>query len=215
AERPSDQVETRVALASAAAGVGALSLKPRIERYCGSDNVTLRHGAESALRALGASGATCAASAAPAGAPTAASRSTKPVTLTFVTDAGRFAMTLDPTFAPVGVARITELVKKRFYEKLPVLRVSPGYIVQVGDVTGDGSGGAGLPPLPSEGAPVEFGAFSVGLALGGRDTGSSQFFVTEAEEPPLFGDYPLLGTADPEWANFAEGDTIERVEIHE
>jgi cyclophilin family peptidyl-prolyl cis-trans isomerase len=137
------------------------------------------------------------------------------VTLIFVTDAGRFAMTLYPALAPAGVARITALARKGFYDKLPILRVSPGYVVQLGDSTGDGSGGAGLLPVPSEGAPVEFGAFSVGLALGGRDTGSSQIFVTLAEEPPLFGDYPLLGSADPEWATVAEGDTILRVEVHE
>jgi cyclophilin family peptidyl-prolyl cis-trans isomerase len=82
-------------------------------------------------------------------------------------------------------------------------------------LSGDGSGGSGEPPLPSEGAPVPFGAFAVGLALGGKDSGSSQVFVTEAEEPSLFGDYPLLGSADPEWAQAAEGDVVSRVEVHD
>jgi cyclophilin family peptidyl-prolyl cis-trans isomerase len=137
------------------------------------------------------------------------------MTLTFVTDAGRLGLTLDPGFAPLATARIVELARKGFYDGMPILRVSPGYIVQLGDSTGDGSGGAGGPPLPSEGAPAEFGALSVGLALGGRDTGSSQLFVTLAEEPPFFGDYPLLGSADPDWATVAEGDRILRVELHE
>ena len=137
------------------------------------------------------------------------------MTLTFVTDAGRLGLTLDPGFAPLATARIVELARKGFYDGMPILRVSPGYIVQLGDSAGDGSGGAGGPPLPSEGAPAEFGALSVGLALGGRDTGSSQLFVTLAEEPPLFGDYPLLGSADPDWATVAEGDRILRVELHE
>ena len=214
-ERPPDQIETRVALASAAAGVGALSLKPRLEKYCAGDNFALRRGAESALRALGASAVSCEApktSATPFVMPPLAE---KPVTLTFVTDAGRFGMTLSPVRAPAAVARVAELARKGFYDKLPILRASPGYIVQLGDPTGDGSGGAGRQPLPSEGAPVEFGAFSVGLALGGRDTGSSQIFVTQAEEPGLFGDYPLIGSADPEWAATAEGDVILRVEVHD
>jgi cyclophilin family peptidyl-prolyl cis-trans isomerase/HEAT repeat protein len=214
AERPADQIEARVALASAAAGVGALSLKARLERYCESDNVTLRRGAESALRSLGAGGTSCdKARATPAVAPP--SDGTRSMTLTFVTDAGRLGLTLDPGFAPLATARIVELARKGFYDGMPILRVSPGYIVQLGDSTGDGSGGAGGPPLPSEGAPAEFGALSVGLALGGRDTGSSQLFVTLAEEPPFFGDYPLLGSADPDWATVAEGDRILRVELHE
>jgi cyclophilin family peptidyl-prolyl cis-trans isomerase/HEAT repeat protein len=216
AERPPDQVETRIALASAAAGVGALSLKPRLERYCASDSPALRRAAESALRALGANGTSCdAPKTTPAASIAIPAFPTKPVTLVFATDAGRFAMTLDPSFAPAAVARITELARKGFYDGMPILRVSPGYIVQLGDSTGDGSGGAGLPPVPSEGTPVEFGAFAVGLALGGKDTGSSQLFVTASEEPPLFGDYPLLGSADPEWATVAEGDTILHVEVRD
>ncbi|HVW89897.1 MAG TPA: HEAT repeat domain-containing protein, partial [Gaiellaceae bacterium] len=68
AERPPDQIETRVALASAAAGVSALSLKSRLERYCTSDGVTLRRGAEAALRALGAN-ASCTTAKPGGGAP--------------------------------------------------------------------------------------------------------------------------------------------------
>lgn len=214
AERPADQIEVRVALASAAAGIGALSLKARLERYCSSENVTLRRGAESALRSLGAGGTSCDKPTAPF-AIAAPPERLRPTTLTFVTDAARLGMTLDPTFAPLAVSRVVELARKGFYDKLPILRVSPGYIVQLGDSTGDGSGGAGGPPLPSEGAPAEFTALSVGMALGGRDTGSSQLFVTLSEEPPLFGDYPLLGSADPDWATVAEGDTILRVEVRE
>jgi cyclophilin family peptidyl-prolyl cis-trans isomerase/HEAT repeat protein len=212
AERPPDQIETRVALANAAAGVSALSLKSRLERSCASDNVTVRRAAESSLRALGANVTCTPAKAGAAAPPPLAAR---PVTLTFVTDAGRFAVTLNPSFAPAAVARVTALAKKGYYDSLPILRVSPAYVVQFGDSTGDGSGGSGDPPLPTEGAPVPFGAFAVGLALGGKDSGSSQVFVTEAEEPALFGDYPLLGSADPEWAQVAEGDVISRVEVHD
>jgi cyclophilin family peptidyl-prolyl cis-trans isomerase len=212
AERPADQIETRVALAAAAASVGALSLRARLERYCASPNVTVRRGAESALRSLGASAVTCDGPS-PTVSATDRQTNTRAVTLTFVTDAGRLGMTLDPSLAPLAVTRIVELAKKGFYDGMPILRVSPGYVVQLGDSTGDGSGGAGAEPVPSEGAPVEFGAFAVGLALGGRDSGSSQLFVTLGEQPALFGDYPRLGSADPEWGSVAEGDVIAHVEV--
>jgi cyclophilin family peptidyl-prolyl cis-trans isomerase len=213
AERPPDQIETRVALAGAAASVGTLSLKPRLEKYCASENVTLRQAAQAALRSLGATDVRCEA---PKSEPLPEPREGRgPVTLTFVTEGGRASMTLDGVFAPLAVDRIVELSQKGFYDGLPILRVSPSYVVQLGDSTGDGSGGAGRRPLPSEGAPVEPFPFSIGLALGGKDTGSSQIFVSLAESPQLFGDYPLLGWADPEWANVAEGDKILRVEVHE
>ncbi len=211
AERPPDQIETRVALAAAAGSLGALRLKPRVERYCASDNVTLRRGAEAALRALGG-GASCPT---PQGgsAPPVLPAARGPVTLTFVTDGGRLAVTLDSALAPLSVDRIVDLARSGFYDRSSVHRVSPGFVVQLGDPVGDGSGGSGRPPLPSETSPVEHGAFSVGLALSGRDTGSSQIFIALSEAPHLYGDYPVLGWADSEWSKVAEGDTIRGVEV--
>jgi cyclophilin family peptidyl-prolyl cis-trans isomerase len=214
ADRPPDQIETRVALASAAATLGVLSLKSRVERHCASDNVTLRRSAEIALGRLGGGHASCPSPASNAAAPDAPGVR-GPVTLTFVTDGGRLGVTLDPALSPWSVDQVVGLARSGFYDRVAVHRVSPGLLVQFGDPVGDGSGGSGRPPLPSETSPAEFGALSVGLALGGRDTGSSQIFVTLAPEPHLFGDYPLLGWADPEWDGVAEGDVIERVEVRE
>jgi cyclophilin family peptidyl-prolyl cis-trans isomerase len=96
---------------------------------------------------------------------------------------------------------------------MAIHRVVPGSVVQLGDKVGDGYGGSGKPPLPTETAPLEFQRYFVGMALAGRDTGSSQIFVTLTQEPALYGDYPVLGWADSDWSMVAEGDVVERVEI--
>ena len=89
------------------------------------------------------------------------------------------------------------------------------FVVQFGDPGGDGFGGAGRRPLASETAPVPFPALGVGVALSGRDTGSSQLFVTLGRYPHLDGEYALVGTADPSWNAVAAGDVIRKVEVLE
>ena len=77
------------------------------------------------------------------------------------------------------------------------------------------AGGAAAEPLRCETSPVEFSAFRVGLALAGRDTGSSQLFVTLGSLPHLDGDYPLLGSTQPGWSALAAGDLIRKVQVLE
>jgi cyclophilin family peptidyl-prolyl cis-trans isomerase len=212
ADRPADQIEPRVAFMDAAAALGSLSLKSRIERSCASTNVTLRRRAERALSLLGHARAACPDKPGPRFLedPPVVS---KVVTLTFLTDAGRLGMTLDPVLAPLAAGRITALARAGFFTGIRIHRAAPGFVVQFGDPVGDGSGGSGKPPLPCETSPVDFSAFSVGVALSGRDTGSSQIFVTLTPQRHLDGDYTAVGRADPEWANVAEGDVIQSVEV--
>jgi cyclophilin family peptidyl-prolyl cis-trans isomerase len=91
-----------------------------------------------------------------------------------------------------------------------VHRVVPGFVVQLGDPDGDGYGGSDRPPLRCETSPAAFEAGMVGIALAGRDTGSSQFFVTLAREPHLDGDYALVGRAGPGWERLVEGDVVRK-----
>ena len=53
----------------------------------------------------------------------------------------------------------------------------------------------------------------MGVALAGRDTGSSQFFVTLASFPHLDGDYALIGRAEPGWERLAQGDVVQSVRV--
>ncbi len=93
-------------------------------------------------------------------------------------------------------------------------RVVPGFVAQLGDRGGDGYGGSGA-LLRCETAPAPFEPFDVGVALAGRDTGSSQFFVTLARTPHLDGEYAWIGRADGDWSAVAEGDVVPAVRVEE
>jgi peptidyl-prolyl cis-trans isomerase B (cyclophilin B) len=96
---------------------------------------------------------------------------------------------------------------------MAVHRVVPGFVVQFGDRAGDGTGGANRDPLRCETSPRPFEPLTVGVALAGRDTGSSQFFVTLSRVPHLDGAYTTLGRASGDWAAVTEGDVIREVTV--
>jgi peptidyl-prolyl cis-trans isomerase B (cyclophilin B) len=90
----------------------------------------------------------------------------------------------------------------------------PGFVVQFGDPEGDGYGGSGT-PLRCETSPVPFAALDVGMALAGRDTGSSQLFVSLARTPHLDGEFTRVGRAEGDWTKVAEGDVVRSARILE
>jgi len=198
---------------------GALALKealPRLEALCRSPQPTTREHAEKAIGLIaGDKKVTC--SAPPGGGeapPELASLVPGPVTLAFETDVGALSMSLDPDLAPVTVARVVELVRGGYYRGMVVHRVVPGFVTQFGAPFGDGFGGPpGRSPLRCETSPVTYEALRVGVALSGRDTGSSQLFVTHGLFPHLDGGYALIGTASGPWAAFVDGDLIREVTV--
>ena len=62
---------------------------------------------------------------------------------------------------------------------------------------------------------MPFAALDVGMALAGRDTGSSQLFVTLARTPHLDGEYTRVGHAEGDWSSLAQGDVIRGARIVE
>jgi peptidyl-prolyl cis-trans isomerase B (cyclophilin B) len=136
------------------------------------------------------------------------------VRVVFDTDAGALAVRFDPAVAPIAVTRLVALARSGFYTNIQVHRVAPGFVVQFGDRGGDGYGGSG-DLLRCETAPVPFGPLDVGVALAGRDTGSSQIFVTLARYPHLDGEYPWIGRAEGDWNAIAEGDVVRAVRVEE
>ncbi len=212
AARDRNNVEVESLLLDAIGALQILSLKDAINGACSSDNPTLREHAEKSLHLLGEETRHCdkfsPSSDAAGDTPTA---QTTPLTLE--TDAGDLTMTLDATFAPSAVARIVALARARFYDGLVVHRVVPGFVAQFGDPSGDGYGGDDQPPLRCETSPIAFDEGSVGVALAGRDTGSSQLFVTLGRYPHLDGEYAWLGRAGPGWERLAVGDRILRVRV--
>ncbi len=206
------------ALVDTVSKLGITEAKPTFVKLCGSPWPALREHAQAALKRLaGKDGVvpTCRATA-PREAPPEldAPPVTGPVILVFSTSVGELSMKLDPRFAPLTVRRVVSLVENDYYDGMVVHRVVPGFVAQFGSPTGDGYGGVkGLPALPCETSPLRFDAMRVGVALAGRDTGSSQLFVTLAPKPHLDGAYAWLGSADGAWGSLMPGDTIDDVKI--
>jgi len=207
-----DAVDVRLQLIDAIASVGALSNKPFLEEQCKSPLGVIRRRAQIALRHLGDAKKRC-----PTPNPTSRKRATldadTDVQLRLHTEIGAFELWLEPRFAPATAARVLELVNAGFYDKMPIHRVIPGFVAQLGDREGDGYGGTGQEPLRDELAPIPFRSGDVGLALSGPDTGASQFFVLLGPHPHLDGEYTRIGRAGDGWNRLVVGDVVERVEL--
>ena len=105
---------------------------------------------------------------------------------------GEVEIALLPDEAPATVARFVALAERHFYDGLRFHRVVPAFVVQTGDPRADGYGGPGYAQrCEDNGVAYERG--TVGMALAGRDTGGSQFFITQASEPHLDGRYTAFG----------------------
>jgi cyclophilin family peptidyl-prolyl cis-trans isomerase len=208
-----DLVETRVAVLDAALALGLDEAKPYAQAACRDANATTRARAAKALAAAGQKDASCPAPDKPAAA---ASELDAPLAhatrVAFDTDAGTLGIRFDPALAPVAATRFLALARSGFYTGVVVHRVVPGFVAQFGDRGGDGYGGSGQ-SLRCETSPVPFGALDVGVALAGRDTGSSQVFVTLARHPHLDGGYAWVGRADGDWSSVAEGDVVRAVHV--
>jgi HEAT repeat protein/cyclophilin family peptidyl-prolyl cis-trans isomerase len=117
--------------------------------------------------------------------------------------------------APLAVQSFIDLAHRGFYDGLTFHRVVPGFVAQGGCPRGDGSGGPGY-MLRCELGERPYGRGAVGMALSGRDTGGSQFFITLAPAPHLDGGYALFGTVTSGMDvvdKIHQGDVIEHVEI--
>jgi cyclophilin family peptidyl-prolyl cis-trans isomerase len=202
--------ETRAALLEAAVAVRLPKAKAAAATLCMDPNTTLLDHAQKALRALGDAKAACPAPPDMPVAPELASPHGGK--LRFETDAGNLSIVLDPVLAPVASTRIVDLAKAGFFKGIVVHRVVPGFVAQFGDPGADGYGGADK-LLRCETSPVPFGTLDVGVALAGRDTGSSQLFVTLGRVPHLDGDYARIGHAEGDWAAVSEGDVVRDVHV--
>jgi len=110
------------------------------------------------------------------------------------TDRGRLDIELLPAEAPITIAVFMGLVERRFFDGFRWHRVVPNFVVQDGDPRGDGWGGPGPAfVVRDEVNPVRYESGSVGMALSGPNTGSSQYFITHSAQPHLDGIYTIFG----------------------
>ena len=121
---------------------------------------------------------------------------------TVVTDVGSFVIRLTTATSPVAVNNFVFLARYHFYNGIIFHRVIPGFMIQGGDPTGTGSGGAGYqftgntPPQSCTAKSDCYATGDVALANNGEPTsdGSQFFIIVPGGAPKLSPLYTVIGT---------------------
>ena len=108
------------------------------------------------------------------------------------TSKGSFTIELLPSEAPLTVDNFVQLAQRKYFQGVTIHRVVPNFVIQDGDPRGDGNGGPGY-QIRCEINQVPYDRAVLGMALSGKDTGGSQWFVTHAPQPHLDGGYTVFG----------------------
>lgn len=106
---------------------------------------------------------------------------------------------LYPDIAPNTVANFISLTEDGYYDGLNFHRVIPGFMIQGGDPSGDGTGGPGY-SIPGEFSSNDFknelvherGVLSMARS-NQPDSAGSQFFIMAEDSPHLDGEYAAFG----------------------
>ena len=141
----------------------------------------------------------------------------KRVTATVDTTKGSFVIEFLPEDAPLTVDNFIKLARKGYFNGQTIPRVVPNFVIQAGDPRGDTNGGPGY-QIRCEINQVLYERGAVGMALSGKDTGGSQWFVTHSPQPHLDGGYTVFGRVIRGMDvvdNIARGDIIRRITISE
>jgi len=141
----------------------------------------------------------------------------KQVRAVVTTSKGSFVIELFPEDASLTVDNFVMLARRGFFNGQMIPRVVPNFVVQAGDPRGDTNGGPGY-QIRCEINEVPYDRAAVGMALSGKDTGGSQWFVTHSPQPHLDGGYTVFGRviASMEVVDaIVRGDIIRSVSITE
>jgi len=121
------------------------------------------------------------------------------VTATMTTNFGDITLTMDRADAPCTINSFVSLSEQGFYDDTPCPRIGDqeGFgILQCGDPTGTGSGGAGYTVADELTGDETYAAGTIAMAnTGAPDTNGSQFFLVfrDSQFPPS---YTTFGTID-------------------
>jgi peptidyl-prolyl cis-trans isomerase B (cyclophilin B) len=121
------------------------------------------------------------------------------VTATMTTNFGDITLTMDRADAPCTINSFVSLSEQGFYDDTPCPRIGDqeGFgILQCGDPTGTGSGGAGYTVADELTGDESYAAGTIAMAnTGAPDTNGSQFFLVfrDSQFPPS---YTTFGTID-------------------
>ena len=135
----------------------------------------------------------------------AVSRIGKQPKATLTTDKGVITIQFYPAEAPLTVDSFIQLANAHFFDGITFHRVVPNFVIQGGDPRGDGNGGPGY-SIRCEINTVPYDVGAVGMALSGKDTGGSQFFITHSPQPHLDGGYTVFAKV------LAGQDLVDKIE---
>ena len=128
---------------------------------------------------------------------------------------GTIEIELNIVDAPFTTHSFVELARAGFFNGVRVHRLIPNFVIQTGDPRGDGEGGPGY-TIRDEFNTQPYVRGTVGMALAGKDTGGSQFFITVSPQPHLDGKYTVFGrvvNGFDQLDRLSQWDIIERIRI--
>ena len=111
------------------------------------------------------------------------------------TEEGSIVVRLFSRDAPLTCWNFARLAREGFFDRGRWHRVVPDFVLQAGCPRGDGYGGSDH-AIRCEINQRRFTAGTLGMALSGKDTGSSQFFITHSDQPHLDGRYTVFGQVE-------------------
>ena len=132
-------------------------------------------------------------------APSADAPAEGTVTAVMTTNFGDITLTMDRADAPCTINSFVSLSEQGFYDDTPCPRIGDqeGFgILQCGDPTGTGSGGAGYTVADELTGDESYASGTIAMAnTGAPDTNGSQFFLVfrDSQFPPS---YTVFGTID-------------------
>lgn len=128
------------------------------------------------------------------------SEANKIQSVTLQTSMGNIDLALDFKNAPVTSANFVVLAKQGFYDGVKFHRVIKDFMIQSGDpnskgdnVANYGTGGPGYTLKDELTGKENYLRGAIAMANAGPNTGGSQFFIVQKDQPTLPKSYPIFG----------------------
>lgn len=192
ARRAGAQVDVAIVVADALATLEAKEAIGELEPWLNSTHATIRAAAAEALTKLTGKPVTPLRVERPVDT-TKPPRIPRDAKLVVVTEKGEFEIELFTDDAPLTSTNLYTLARRGYFRNVTFHRIVPDFVAQGGDPRGDGEGGPGY-SIRCEINRRPYLRGTVGMALSGKDTGGSQFFVALSAQPHLDGRYTTFGT---------------------
>lgn len=137
--------------------------------------------------------------------------------VTIETAKGTIVFELYPEDAPKTVSNFVYLAKEGYFDGLTFHRVEPGFVIQGGDPSGNGTGGPGY-MFEDEPVTKDYDKGIVAMANAGPDTNGSQFFIMLEDNATLPKNYTIFGkvTSGQDVVDqIRVGDVMQKVTVEE